>query len=207
MQRHGRLRAGFPGLLVQPLTPETAEQLGLPNAAGGIVSDVAPGGPADAAGIRLGDVVLQFGDRHTDDARAMFRELGRYPAGSAMPVRLWRGGAIVDTVMTLGTFPPEFDPVGPPAMLDPGERNTSPGRGMQLAPQADAVEITAVTLNRVAGDLGLGHGDLILRVDERAVRTPDDVAAALDAARHAGRRAAMLLIRSQGRQHWMPARL
>jgi Do/DeqQ family serine protease len=77
---------GF-GLQVEPLAPDTAERLGLAFSHGLLVTDVAGGGPADRAGIKRGDVILEVDRRPVSDAPALQKALGAVPAGRS--VLLW----------------------------------------------------------------------------------------------------------------------
>ena len=58
IRKHGRVRRGQVGLLVQTITPTLAAALQLPEETGAVVADVVPGGPAEAAGVQVKDIVL-----------------------------------------------------------------------------------------------------------------------------------------------------
>lgn len=182
MRRFGGLIAGFPGMNVQALTPALAESFGVRGTAGGIVTEIWPDGPAEKAGIRIGDVALQIGSEHTPDARAMFRQLAHFPPGSVATVVLWRAGRTLSVDLTLTAFPPQFDPVGPPAMADRGPRVTSPPLGLRLAAMSEnarnayrlatgqsGVVIEEVAANSAGADAGLASGDVIERVQDAPV--------------------------------------
>ena len=77
---------GF-GLQVEPLPPDAADRLSLPFSEGLLVTDVAGGGPADRAGLRRGDVILEVGRQVVHDAPALQRALSAVPAGRS--VLLW----------------------------------------------------------------------------------------------------------------------
>jgi serine protease Do len=61
--RYGRVRAAWPGLALQPLTPALARRLGFTDASGWVVSDVIAGGPAAAAGVKVGDRIRKVNGR------------------------------------------------------------------------------------------------------------------------------------------------
>ncbi len=77
---------GF-GLQAEPLSPDAAERLGLPFTEGLLVTDVASGGPADRAGLRRGDVLLEVDRQPVRDAPDLQRALAAVPAGR--PVLVW----------------------------------------------------------------------------------------------------------------------
>jgi Do/DeqQ family serine protease len=75
------------GFRVEPLPPEFAQRLPAPSAGGLVVSDVMTGGPADSAGLRRGDIILEVGGKPVGDASAFARELQAIPGGQS--VRLY----------------------------------------------------------------------------------------------------------------------
>jgi serine protease Do len=216
LRRFGRLIIGYPGMALQAVTPALAQAFGLSGTEGGIVTQLWPDGPAAKAGIQVGDVVLQFGDDRTQDARALLRELIHFPPGSVAQVVLWRAGRTMTVNLTLAEFPPIYDPAGPPAMDARGAREPSPSLGLRLAAISDedrklyslvnyqrGVVIEGVAADSVGADAGLARGDVIERVRDVKVATPEDVVQALAAARAQGRETVPMLVRSQSRLEWM----
>jgi serine protease Do len=82
---------GF-GLQVEPLAPDTADRLGLAFSRGLLVTDVAGGGPADRAGLKRGDVILEIDRKPVHDAPGLHKALGAVPAGRAVLVWVHRPG-------------------------------------------------------------------------------------------------------------------
>jgi Do/DeqQ family serine protease len=83
---------GF-GLQVEPLAPDTAERLGLAFTQGLLVADVATGGPADRAGLKRGDVILEVDRQPVRDAASLQKALGAVPAGRSVLLWVHRPGA------------------------------------------------------------------------------------------------------------------
>jgi serine protease Do len=83
--------AGIAGVQVQSVTPEMAEQLGLEEAAGVVVTAVEPGSPGDEAGLRRGDVVLEVNQRPVESVEQFRAALGDPEKGALLLVR--RGNA------------------------------------------------------------------------------------------------------------------
>jgi Do/DeqQ family serine protease len=83
---------GF-GLQVEPLGPDTAERLGLSFDRGLLVTDVAAGGPADRAGLKRGDVILEVDRKPVHDAPALQKALSAVPAGRSVLLWAHRPGA------------------------------------------------------------------------------------------------------------------
>ena len=86
IRRTGHVRRGEIGVSVQTITPGMAAGLGLGRQHGVIVADVLPQGPADRAGLLVGDVVLQLNDKVMENARQLLINL--YPRAVAETVTL-----------------------------------------------------------------------------------------------------------------------
>jgi S1-C subfamily serine protease len=64
------------------------------------VADVASGGPAESAGLQPGDLIVAVGDREAHDLAGLFRRIWSLgPAGTEIPLRLLRGGQVLDVVV------------------------------------------------------------------------------------------------------------
>jgi S1-C subfamily serine protease len=74
-----------------------------------IVIDVAPGGPADAAGLALGDVLLALGERAIEDADDLQRDLGADSVGARRTLRILRAGEARTLDVTVGKRPNDGD--------------------------------------------------------------------------------------------------
>jgi S1-C subfamily serine protease len=101
---HGRIRRGFLGLGSQPVAIPTAlrGRHGLTQESGLLVVGVEPGGPAERAGLLLGDLLIGIGSdtlRDTGDLRAA---LSSDRVGQTTPLRVLRGGEPLDLTVTIG---------------------------------------------------------------------------------------------------------
>ena len=72
-----------------------------------IVVDAAPDGPADRAGLTIGDVVVALGGRNVEDADDLQRALGTDSVGKALPLRFIRAGAVHEVAVTIAERPYE----------------------------------------------------------------------------------------------------
>lgn len=80
------------GMAAQSLTPEKAAEVGLPAAFGVVAGPVRPGGPAEAAGIREGDVLVGIGSYTLQDLAQLQRVVAAKRPGDSLPLRVWRDG-------------------------------------------------------------------------------------------------------------------
>jgi Do/DeqQ family serine protease len=116
---HGEVKRGRIGVLVQDVTPELAQTLGVERR-GAVVSDLKPGSPAARAGFAKGDVVVAIDNTPIRDASHLRNLLGLKPVGSTIEVTSWRKGAPAKTVSV------PIEP-GPAATAIGKRRSISPG--------------------------------------------------------------------------------
>jgi len=98
---HGKVRRASLGISIEELTPEAAVKLKLPARSGVFVRDVLPGSPADAAGIQVNDVIVEFAGQRTPGPRDLQDLVEQKPIGSQQAVKVMRGGASVSMSVTL----------------------------------------------------------------------------------------------------------
>lgn len=99
--RYGETRRGWLGVRLANLTRATAERSGHDGAEGAVITRITPGGPAAAAGLRAGDIVLKFDGRDVTDSRALTRMVGEATVGSQAPIEIVRDGRRMTIVATI----------------------------------------------------------------------------------------------------------
>ena len=105
LKTHGRIQRGYIGVSTQPvkLSEALAGQLG--QASGLMVIGTEAGGPADQAGLLQGDVLVTLAAQPVTDVDALQAGLGPDRVGQAVPVRVIRGGILVEVSLTVGVRP------------------------------------------------------------------------------------------------------
>jgi serine protease Do len=88
----GQVARSWLGVLVQPVTAEQAQTAGLAKPSGALVTEVKPGSPAAVAGLRVGDIIVRWGDRDVDH-RSLPWIVALAPAGKPVNVGVWRNRA------------------------------------------------------------------------------------------------------------------
>ena len=89
----GQVTRGYLGVMIQDVTPTLAREFGLKEPAGALVGDVVPNGPAAKAGLKDGDVVLEFNHRNVANSRQLKLTVAETKPGATVPVTVWRGGS------------------------------------------------------------------------------------------------------------------
>jgi serine protease Do len=104
MRDAGQVARSWLGARVQPVDAERAQAAGLPGPSGALVTEVRAGSPAATAGLRVGDILLSWGDRQADP-RSLPGIVSQAPAGRAVHVAIWRDRARVDATVVPQKMP------------------------------------------------------------------------------------------------------
>ena len=91
LRKEGHVHRGRIGISVQTITPAMADGLQLPRDWGVVVSDVLPGGPADEAGVKVGDIILTLNRRSMRNARQLEAYIFRSPMRQQITLGVLRG--------------------------------------------------------------------------------------------------------------------
>ena len=172
---HGKVRRGQLGVTIQDLTPELANALGLSMQEGALVAQVLPGSPAENAGIEAGDVVVAINGEKIRSSSELRNKIGLMAVDSEVTIDLLRKGAARQVKVRLTEATPTTVEV--PADV-PALAGVSLGVIDPQSPLYGRVE-GAVVLDLERGSkaaiAGLRPGDTIVAVNQRPVRSPEDV--------------------------------
>ncbi|MFN3370104.1 MAG: Do family serine endopeptidase [Sphingomonadaceae bacterium] len=213
----GRVRRGYLGVQIQNMTPAIASSLGLPRDRGEIVAGVEPNGPARAAGIQQGDVVVRVAGQEVTPDNSLSYIVANTPIGTRVPIEVIRGGKRVTLTATIGERPSEAALLGQPEASEPQARGSAEAgaeaarRSLGLTLQAltpelrqqlrlpDSVRgviISRVNPNSDAAQQGIRQGDIIVSINQQPITTPQQAADAVAAARKAGRDTVLLFVQT-----------
>lgn len=196
------------GIGVMEVTPDHAKTLNLKEVRGAEVSYVEVNGPAAKAGIKEGDIVLEYNGAPVEGMEQFVRMVRETPPGRMVRLVVWRNGAAQNLTVTVGErqgsviqtpggtvripeIPefeiPRFDWTWQNSML--GIEGESLGAARQLAEYfgvRDGVLVRQVMRNTPAERAGLKAGDVITRVDGNAVGSTREITSQLRSARSRG---------------------
>lgn len=153
---------GWLGVNLQAVTPELREGMDLPGQDGVLVSHVSPGSPADAAGLREGDLIVRVEGGEVEDPRDVVRAVRARKPGETAKLEFLRGGETKTVEVKLGT-PPERP-------MAPRPPNTGLPRAMGMEDRA----YLGVQVNDLGPALGEyfglpdGKGALVLEVEDES---------------------------------------
>lgn len=124
LRASGKVSRGRLGVVIQEVSKELADSLGLPKPVGAVVNSVEKGGPADKAGLEPGDVILKFDGKVIANTSDLPRMVGATRPGSRSVAQVWRKGTTRDIPVTIGE------------MLDEKQASAKPQRGSKPSEQA-----------------------------------------------------------------------
>ncbi len=200
---HGEVRRSRLGVTIQPVTADIARSLGLDTVKGALVNNVEAGSPAAQAGLAAGDVITKFNGQVLDSGNDLRNLVASTAPGSKASVTVVRDGRTKDVDVQLARLEPRVAQ----SRDHDGDADTALGLAVEpLTPQlADRLEVPRSTTGLVitdldpsgrAADAGLREGDVIRKVDGKAVTSAADLKAALS---HTSERPALVLVqRGQG---------
>ncbi|WP_022729695.1 DegQ family serine endoprotease [Fodinicurvata sediminis] len=224
LREKGEVERGWLGVRIQQVTPELAEGLSLDEEKGALVASVESDGPADRAGIRTGDVILEFDGEDVERMRDLPRLVAAVSAGQDVEIVVWRDGEEETLNATIAEQTEEsmaafggsrsqpgsdddmersLDRLGASlSSLDKETRNR-----LGLPEDMSGVVVTDVDPDGRAAAQGLAPGDVIEQVDGQEVASPNDVAERLEQAERDGKKTVVLLVEREGSPLFLGFRL
>jgi len=184
----GKVTRGYLGVLIQPVTSDLAKEFKLSENSGALVGEVTEDSPAEKAGLKEGDVVVQFNGKKVNDSRHFRLMVSQTPPGTKVDLKVLREGKEQSFTAKLGELPS-----GGLARAD------SRQGGLRRSKQADALEgVTVDDLNArtrqqfnippsvrgavvvevepssPSAEAGLRPGDVILEINRQRVFNADE---------------------------------
>ena len=206
----GAVARGWLGIQFQSVVPEIADSLDLPDAAGILIADVQPKGPAATAGVAAGDLVDSVNGATIRNAHDFSRAIDAVPPRTVVILGVRKKGGRKDWIaVTTGT--PPAAPPEPVAAADTGATTSASEHALSAQPLGlkllalSAIEgnegrrgvmVVEVEPGGAAAGRGIDPGDLILDVADEAIAVPEDLYRLVDSARSAGKRSILLRIKS-----------
>ncbi|HFE39166.1 MAG TPA: DegQ family serine endoprotease [Gammaproteobacteria bacterium] len=181
---YGEVRRGQLGVVVQDVTPELGEALGIEHRSGAVIAQVIKGSAADKAGLKVGDVVTALNDKAIQSSAQLRNAVGLMRVGKKIKLEIVRDGR--KRLVHARIAAPKratAEAVGlskqlSGAVLGPIE-DSHP-----LAGKVDGVEVVDVERGSPAAYAGLRKGDIITSVNRQSVKRVEDVRRAVETSQH-----------------------
>lgn len=210
--RRGESRRAWLGITLQALEPDMAEYWGLAVDGGIIVNSVVEGSPAESAGLQEGDIVVSLNGesvpvKREEHVPLFVERIGSSEIGSRLALGVVRRGQRIDAVVDLVAAPksrleaeifesPEFD-------LTVRELVFQDYRAFDLKVGFRGVLVTKVEEGGWAGVGGLEAGDIIQKVDDRAIESPPALKDALKESIERRQRKLVFFVQRAGRTQFI----
>ena len=209
LREYGETRRGWLGVRIQSITEDLAESLGLSKPKGALVSEIIPGGPADEAGMKQGDVILSFDGKEVAEMRDLPRIVAETPIDKAVQVKVQRRGKVVTLKVKVGRLE-ESNQLAETQPANPKKQTKQPGLKLLgltletldaktraragLDDDKEGVLIAQVDADSSASESGVKSGDIIVEVDQTSVAKPQDVEDLVNKAKKAGKKSILVLM-------------
>ncbi len=181
-------KRGWLGIAVQELTPSLRDALDLGDRTGLLISDVEDDSPAEEAGLREEDVILEFNGQTVEKAKELVRLVRKTPPGTRVKIKIFRDGEEKTIEVEVGRMPRRrwgFSFMNPGAFMRFTSGRASLGvRVEDLNPDLGkyfgvedgrGVLILEVLEDSPAEDAGLKAGDVILQLEDEKINDVDDL--------------------------------
>ncbi len=184
--KSGKVERGFLGINIQTINPELAKAFKLDKMNGALVSDVRPGGAAESAGLKSGDVIREFNGQAVRDASQLKLLVAEAAPGTKISAQVLRNGELKTIEITLGRLTEQGVASAQPK--EHGQREALAGvavadidqnarAGAGIPSSVRGALITDVAQDSPASEAGLRPGDVITEINRQPVESAKDAIA------------------------------
>lgn len=207
---YGHVTRGYLGVMIQNVTPALAQEFNLKQDTGALVGDVLPNGPAAKAGLKDGDVVLQYNGQPVSNSRALQLSVAETKPDTKVPVEVLRDGQTKTLDITIGQLPatPNLAQNGSENNQDTGtlkgvgvsNLDSQARQEFKIPANVQGAVVTEVKPDSAAAQAGLEPGDVIESVNRHPVKNADQ---ALQLTQNSKDKRTLLRIWSSGGSHYV----
>jgi serine protease Do len=217
LEKFGEVRRGWLGVKIQSVTDDIAESMAMGKARGALIADVVKGGPGEKAGMKAGDVVIEFNGKPVNEVKDLPRLVADSQVGGKATMKVLRSGKETSLNVEVGLL--EDDQAKAVQVSQTPEKDVpsvSTVLGMTISSVTDELRlkykvedtvkgavVTAVAADSTAADKRLEPGDVITEAGDKQVQTAADVAKAVEDAEKIGKTSVLLLVSKGGKQSEM----
>ncbi len=105
LKEHGKVKRGYIGVQISPLSPKAAKELGLKNTEGALIASIVRNGPAYKAEMRADDIILKVNNKKIKNYKDLLRVISKTKIGKTIKVIVWRNGRKINLWITIAERP------------------------------------------------------------------------------------------------------
>jgi serine protease Do len=172
LKDQGRVVRGWLGVGIQGVTSELAKSFGLEKAEGALVSQVFEGTPAEKAGLKQGDVILEFDGKKIEEFGDLPRTVASTPVGKTVTIKVFREGTVLSLEATIAEMEEKVEaakaPTEKPLGITVQDMTPEIAKGLGLE-GVTGVVVTEVKPQSPGAQAGIRRGDVIQEVNRTSV--------------------------------------
>jgi serine protease Do len=185
--KNGKVERGMLGVTIQQLSPELAKAMNIQRTSGAVVADVTPNSPADKAGIKSGDVVVEFDNKPIEDYNTLKLMVAESAPGKSVPIQVDRNGQTLNLNVTLEELSQKNNVAKnePNSNGNESQNDALHGVGVQdldrqtreemnIPANVRGAVITQVDPSSPSYEAGLREGDVIQEINHQPVGSAED---------------------------------
>jgi serine protease Do len=208
--KYKKVVRGWLGVSIQEVTSDLAEEFGVKDLRGALVSGIVKGSPAEKAGIKQGDVILEYDGKVVEDTGHLRNMVSQTPIGTVVKIKLLRRKKEIELQVTIAELPKKMSEASSGNGAAPGtERESSALTGLvvrELTPEIArhmgideserGVVVIKIDPESRLYDGGIRPGDIILQINQQNISNLDEYKKS--AARIKANERVLFLIRRKG---------
>jgi serine protease Do len=217
--KYKKVVRGWLGVSIQEVTSDLAEEFGVKDLKGALVSGVMKGSPAEKAGIKQGDVILQYNGKVVEDTGHLRNMVSQTPIGTRVKVKLLRLKKEIEVEVIIVELPkkmaeapsrntekPEDNQEESSALTGLVVRELTPDLAARLGIDENekGVVVVKVDPDSKVFEAGIRPGDVVLQINQKNIGTIEDYKKAASKIRSKER--VLLLIRRKGEDLFVTVR-
>jgi len=185
--KEGKVTRGWLGITIQNFTPELAREFGLSKSTGALVTEIMKGSPAEKAGLRRGDIIIEVDDKEIKNVESLRNTIAQSTVGRSIKLTIIRDGKHLTLTAKITEFPQDMAQTTPQESEDrfSYQENALAGfsvldltgeiaKQLGLSKDEKGVVIVKVEPYTAAEDAGLRKGDIIQEINKKNIRNIHD---------------------------------